>query len=150
MTRYVLDTNQIVAAGTGWLGASEPESDSDPGLDPVCERRLLMHVVKNATGLYCSEIMAEYVKKLIDRKHPLERISRFIQYLSGTFELVEIVTEQAPHPPRDPDDEVFVLCAIDGKAEFLISHDRALLDIAQHYPAFVICRAEHETQRLGI
>ena len=46
-----------------------------------------MHVVKNATGLYCSEIMAEYVKKLIDRKHPLERISRFIQYLSGTFEL---------------------------------------------------------------
>ena len=41
MTRYVLDTNQIVAAGTGWLGASEPDSDPSPGTDPVVRAALI-------------------------------------------------------------------------------------------------------------
>jgi predicted nucleic acid-binding protein len=144
MTRYVFDTNQIVAAGTGWLDQPPPTPD------PVCARRLLIHVAKTATGLYCGKMVGEYLEKLIDRKHPPERAARFIQYLLGAFERVEIVTQQARHPPSDPDDEIFVLCAIDGQAHYLISHDASLLDVAQHYQTFVICRAEQETSRLGI
>jgi predicted nucleic acid-binding protein len=144
MARYVLDTNQIVAAGTGWIDKSAEADDS------VCERRLLIHVVKNETGLYCGKIMGEYLEKLIDRKHPPDRAARLISYLMGLFERVDIVSAKAHHPPTDADDEIFLLCAIDGKADYLISHDKSLLGVAAHYPQFSICRAEVETGRLGI
>jgi len=144
MARYVLDTNQIIAAGTGWLDVGAPEPD------PVCARRLLVHVVKKETGLYCGKIIGEYLEKLIDRKHPPDRAMRLIQYMMGAFERVQIETAQAHHPPADPDDEIFLLCAMDGNADYLISHDAALLDVALHYPEFSICRAEVETGRLGI
>jgi predicted nucleic acid-binding protein len=144
MTRYVFDTNQIVAAGSGWLDRPPPVPD------PVCARRLLIHVAKNATGLYCGKMVGEYLEKLIDRKHPPDRALRFIQFLLGTFERVEVVTKQASHPPSDPDDEIFILCAVDGKAEYLISHDEALLNLAQHYSAFTICKADQEAARLEI
>jgi|SRR5438045_2390920 len=144
MARYVLDTNQIIAAGSGWLDIPIVVPD------PVCPRRLLIHVAKNETGLYCGTMMGEYLEKLLDRKHPPERAARLIQFLIGAFERVEIVSNAAPHPPADADDEIFVLCAIDGNADYLISHDNALLDLDEHYPGFVICRAEVETARLGI
>jgi predicted nucleic acid-binding protein len=68
----------------------------------------------------------------------------------GAFERVQIETAQAHYPPTDPDDEVFLLCAIDGQADYLISQDKSLLGVAAHYPKFSICRAEVETVRLGI
>ena len=144
MTRYVLDTNQIVSAGTGWL------DNPAPAPDPVCARRLLIHIARNETGLYCGKMVGEYLEKLIDRNHPPERASRLIQLLLGAFERVEIVTERAPHPPADADDEIFILCALDGNADYLISHDRALLEVGEHYPGFTICETEIETARLGI
>jgi len=144
MSRYVLDTNQIVSAGTGWLDYPPDEPD------PVHSRRLLIHVATNETGLYCGKIMGEYLEKLVDLGHPPDRASRLITLLMGAFERVEVVTANAPHPPADPDDEIFVLCAIDGDANYLISHDGALLNLRDHYPGFTICEAEIETDRLGI
>ena len=144
MARYVLDTNQIVSAGTGWLEHPPPTPD------PVHSRRLLIHVARNETGLYCGKIMGEYVEKLVDLGHPADRALRLIALLMGAFERVDIVTNNAPHPPRDPDDEIFVLCAIDGQAHYLVSEDNALLDLRERYPGFVICNAEAETARLAI
>jgi predicted nucleic acid-binding protein len=144
MARYVLDTNQIIAAGSGWLDIPVAAPD------PVCSRRLLIHIAKNETGLYSGKMMGEYLEKLLDRKHPPERAARLIQFLLGVFERVEIVTNTAPHPPADPDDEIFILCAIDGHAAYLISHDAALLELQEHYPDFVICRADVEAVRLRI
>jgi predicted nucleic acid-binding protein len=144
MTRYVLDTNQIISAGTGWL--DYPPANPDP----VHARRLLTHIANNETGLYCGKIIGEYLEKLVDRGHPPERASRLITLLMGAFARVEIVTAQAPHRPVDLDDEIFVLCAIDGDANYLISRDAALLDLHPHYPQFTICEAEIETARLGI
>lgn len=144
MARYVLDTNQIIAAGSGWLDQPPPTPD------PVHSRRLLIHVARNETGLYCGKIMGEYVEKLIDRGHLPDRASRLISLLMGAFERVEIVTNNAPHPPSDPDDEVFVLCAMDGQADYLVSEDNALLGLRSHYGQFVICDALSETARLAI
>lgn len=144
MARYVLDTNQIIAAGTGWLDRGTP----DP--DPVCARRLLIHIANTQTGLYCGKIFGEYLEKLLDRKHPPDRAMRLIQYMMGAFEQVHITSAAVHHPPTDPDDEIFLLCALDGKADFLISQDGALLDVAKHYSEFSICRVEDEVQRLGV
>jgi len=144
MTRYVLDTNQIIAAGTGWLKYGAPVPDN------VCSRRLLIHVARNETGLHCPAIMQEYVEKLVTLNHPAERIGEMVKYLLGAFEQVHVVTQNAPHPPSDPDDEIFLLCAMDGNADYLISDDAALLDVSAHYPSFVICQPHVETVRLGI
>lgn len=59
--RVVLDTNQIVGAGSRWLQASIPTPDPNP------HRRLLLCVAQRHTGLYCDPIIREYIEKLLDR-----------------------------------------------------------------------------------
>jgi predicted nucleic acid-binding protein len=144
MSRYVLDTNQIVAAGTKWVDGSMPQPDK------VAARRLIIHVAKSQTGLYCGKMAGEYLEKLIDLGHPPDRAGRFITLILGSFERVAIITSTAPHPPTDPDDEIFVICAIDGKADFLVSEDKAVLALQSNYSAFKICQALTHVAALGI
>lgn len=125
--RVVLDTNQVVAAGTSWLdrGRRSP--------DPNTSRRVLIRVAEAHTGLYCGKIVGEYLEKLVDLKHPRDRSLRLITYLMGAFEQVTIRTKSVPYPPSDPDDEVFLLCALDGNADLLVSEDEALLALKALY-----------------
>jgi uncharacterized protein len=125
--RVVLDTNQIISAGTKWLIGGAPNPDMN-----VC-RRILICVAYSHTGLYCGKIIGEYLEKLIDRGHPPERALKMITFIMGAFVRVEITMTNAPIPPSDPDDEIFVLCALDGDADFLVSEDKALLDLASSY-----------------
>ncbi len=124
--RFVLDTNQIVGAGSRWL-------DVEVIVDPNPHLRLLVHVATEQVGLYCDEIIDEYIEKLIERGSPEDRAKRLITYVRGTFEPVDIVTTQAPVPPADPDDEIFILCSLDGDADYLVTEDRDLLDIRASY-----------------
>lgn len=41
-------------------------------------------------------------------------------------------------PPVDPDDEIFLLCALDGDAGYLVSEDPHLRDLRMHYQRPVI------------
>src|SRR5581483_7725717 len=109
--RVVLDTNQIVGAGTGWLEHGAPSPDAN------MHRRVLICVAKSHTGLLCGKVIGEYLEKLIDLKHPVSRTLKMITYIMGAFSLVEITSSSAPFPPSDPDDEIFLLCAIDGNAD---------------------------------
>ena len=61
--RVVLDTNQIVGAGTGWLERGVPAPD------PNANRRVLICVAKSHTGLYCGKVIGEYLEKLMDLGH---------------------------------------------------------------------------------
>ena len=56
-----------------------------------------------------------------------------IAYLIGSFESVTIVSSAAPVPPSDSDDEIFLICAIDGGADYLVSEDRHLLNLRNNY-----------------
>jgi predicted nucleic acid-binding protein len=71
-------------------------------------------------------------------------------YLMGAFSQVHITTKSAPHPPSDGDDEIFVICALDGKADYLVSEDRALLAPKPHYSDFVIGRSAEVGAALSI
>lgn len=124
--RIVLDTNQIIEAGTKWVDPLEDVSASTA-------RQLLRTVAKHHTGLFCSKIMAEYVEKLLDRNNPPERVANLISILMGVFEEVKLVSTSCPKTPSDQDDIVFVLCSIDGNADMLVSSDRHLLDLKVHY-----------------
>ena len=63
--RVVLDTNQVVGAGTGWLDHGVPVPDKN------VYRRVLIRVAETHTGLYCGKVVGEYLEKLVDLRHPL-------------------------------------------------------------------------------
>ena len=141
--RVVLDTNQIVGAGTRWLDHGVPEPDVN------VHRRILIRVAEVHAGLYCGEIIGEYLAKLVDLNHPTERARKLVTYLMGAFDRVKVTTKAAPHPPSDPDDEIFLLCALDGRAAYLVTEDHSLLNLKSSYSAPVIGGSQELAETLG-
>ena len=141
--RVVLDTNQVVAAGTGWLDHGVPFPDRN-----TC-RRILVRVAESHTGLYSGKVVGEYLEKLVDLGHPRERVLKMMTYIMGAFTQVEIRSKTAPVRPSDPDDEAFLLCAIDGNADYLISEDHSLRNLKASYTKPVIGRCEELASVLG-
>jgi predicted nucleic acid-binding protein len=139
----VLDTNQIIGAGTRWLDHGIPVPDTN-----AC-RRILIRVAESHTGLYCGKVVGEYLEKLVDLRHPQERALKLITYLMGAFTQVTITTQCAPVQPSDLDDEVFLLCAIDGNADYLISEDHSLTNLKGNYVKPVIGKSEELARALG-
>jgi predicted nucleic acid-binding protein len=142
--RVVLDTNQIIGAGTGWLDHGVPSPD------PNIHRRILIRVAETHTGLYCGKIVGEYLEKLVDRGHPHERIRKMIAYIMGAFSQVKITTSSAPVAPSDLDDEIFILCALDGHADYLVSEDHSLTSLKPSYQKPVIDQAKGLATTFGI
>ena len=140
--RIVLDTNQIVGAGSRWLDESVANANE--------HRRLLVCVAERFSGLYCDCIIDEYLRKLLERRHPPERARKLITYIMGAFVRIETVSESAPVPPIDSDDEIFLICALDGDADWLVSEDTDLLDLKGSYPRPQIGRCGEIMNALGI
>ena len=132
--RVVLDTNEIIAAGSRWLDTGAPSSGRNEHL------RLLIIVATRHEGLYCDEILDEYARVLLERRHPPGRVRRLLAYIQGAFSSVEITSSAAPVPPSDPDDEIFLLCALDGDVDYLVSEDKHLLMLRSHYQRPLIAR----------
>ena len=142
--RIVLDTNQIVGAGSRWLDGSVANANVND------HRRLLVCVAEEHAGLYCDGIIDEYLEKLLERRHPLGRARKLITYIMGSFTRIEIVSESAPVPPIDPDDEIFLICALDGDADWLVSEDTDLLVLKASYARPQIGRCGEIMNALGI
>ena len=58
--RVVLDTNQIVGAGTRWLNHGVPSPDNNT------HRRILIRVANSHIGLYSGKIVGEYLETIND------------------------------------------------------------------------------------
>lgn len=120
MLRVVLDANQFVSA------LLKPGSNPDRIMGMVREERL--------TLLLSAEIRAEIQRVLtypkIAKRLPLSaaELSTFIDRLAmvaimtpGTLVVDAIVD--------DPSDNKFLACALEGKADYIISGDHHLLDL---------------------
>ena len=142
--RVVLDTNQIVGAGTRWLIGDVPNANWNH------HRRMFVHVAAKHVGLYCSEIIDEYIQKLTTKGHPPDRIEKLLAVLDGNFEEVGLTTTAPPVAPSDADDAVFILCSLDGKADYLVSEDKDLLGLDTAYPSFSIGRCAELMDVLGV
>ena len=142
--RVVLDTNEVVGAGTGWLDYGLPS----PGNN--IHRRVLIRVAETHTGLYSGKVVGEYLEKLVDLGHPRDRALKLMTYIMGAFSQVKITSKSAPVPPSDPDDEIFLLCAIDGNADYLVSEDHALTNLKSSYDKPVIAKCEELATTLGV
>ena len=142
VVRIVLDSNQIVGAGSRWLNESDANAND--------HRRLLVSVAQEHSGLYCDGIIDEYLEKLLERRHPPGRARKLITYIMGSFTRIAITSESVSVPPLDPDDEIFLICALDGDADWLVSEDKDLLDLKASYPRPVIGRCAEIIDSLGI
>ncbi|RII30790.1 MAG: hypothetical protein CXR30_02980 [Geobacter sp.] len=141
--RVVLDTNQIVGAGSRWI---------DPVLIVESNKaiKLIKAVAREHTGLYSGKIMGEYIEKLIDLGHPPKRVERYIGLLLGAFERVKVTSKECSPMPSDLDDVIFLLCAIDGSANLLVSDDKHLLALKSDYSNFKIMNQGEATVELSL
>jgi predicted nucleic acid-binding protein len=106
-------------------------------------------VAASHTGLFSGKIVAEYLEKLVDLRHPKERAVQLVSYIMGAFTQVTVSTDCAPFQPTDPDDEIFLLCAIDGNADFLVFNDHSLINLKSSYIKPVIGTNEDLAKLLG-
>jgi hypothetical protein len=132
-----------VGAGTAWLENGRPSPDAN------VHRRVLICVAETHTGLYCGKVVGEYLEKLIDRGHPPQRAAKFMTFLMGAFKPVSITTLSAPVPPSDADDEIFILCALDGNADYLVSNDKSLTNLSPRYARPIIGKSTDLSTALG-
>jgi predicted nucleic acid-binding protein len=143
--RIVLDTNVIVGAGSRWVMTDPPAP-----LPDHFESRIVHRVTTSHDGLLCEDILLEYAEKLEFCNHPPDRITRYLGHLVLTCEFVEIVQFYCEPRLADLDDTIFILCAINGKAHFLISEDHHLLDLRNAYDPPKIRTREEMRQPLAL
>lgn len=143
--RIVLDTNVVVGAGSRWVMEDPPLPQ--PGHLPS---QIVHCVASTHNGLWCDDILLEYAEKLEELKHPPARIMRYLGLLLLSFERVNILRFFCEPRPADLNDTIFILCALNGQAHFLISEDRHLLDLKDAYDPPKICSREDMRVPLGL
>ena len=123
-----MDTNIILAAQRSF----HPGSPNLEILDRWQRRELVF---------LCSlDILAEYAEKLLQHGFSAPEVEAFIHAIARHGELVAVTHFHFRHYPVDPDDVMFLLCAINGHASHLVSYDPHLLSLQPFYAAeLVIC-----------
>ncbi|MEA3285810.1 MAG: putative toxin-antitoxin system toxin component, PIN family [Candidatus Marinimicrobia bacterium] len=117
--RIVIDTNVVIS---GVLFGGNP-------------RKVLDYWKMNSYELICSpEIIDEYEDVLY---RMLNKVKNSNSELVEAFLSLLVKSATLIHPhhntklSRDPDDDVFVNCALSGRALYIVSGDRDLLDIEE-------------------
>lgn len=94
---------------------------------------LLRYIMDGQVDVVASkELVDEYEEIVLRLKQKYPSISTRIplQEILGRFEIIRVTTDI--HISRDPDDDKFISCAIDGKCLYIVSGDRDLLDIENY------------------
>ncbi len=118
MKRVVLDTNVTISAFF-WKGYPRVIYDL------VSKRKLVM--------LLSSDMEKEFIRVLGYPKFGLtsKEIPPFIRNLRSNAEFVEIKSKISLISD-DPTDNIFLECAIDGNADYIISGDKHILDLGKY------------------
>lgn len=119
--RAVLDTNVLLSA----------RRSSHPG-SPNAE---ILSRWRRREFVFCFSLdtLAEYTEKLLEHGIPEADTEAFIRLLARHGEAVPIIFFHFRHYPVDPDDVMFLLCAINGRASHLVSYDDHLLTLKHFY-----------------
>ncbi len=115
MLRIVLDTNILISAFF-WDG---------------CPRKVYNLAKDNKVTILCSrEIEIELIRVLSCQKFGLNA-SEIFPLIINLRTLIEVMSHISVIK-EDPTDNVFIECAIDGNANYIISGDHHLLDLKSH------------------
>ena len=122
MIRVVLDTN-IVISGSLWSGAPH---------------RVLDTITQDITRPVVTEIMLEELTEVLHREKFEGRLQivgktpdQIVNEYAASAEVVEAASLNKP-VASDPDDDMFLACAISGHAEMIVSGDPHLLDVKEY------------------
>jgi len=69
-------------------------------------------------------------RSVVDLDRLVEGLERFSERVAGTLTLTGIC--------RDPKDDPFLTCALEGRAHYLLTSDRDLLDLRQHLDVAIV------------
>jgi uncharacterized protein len=114
----VLDTNVIV----GHYLSRTSRSANGHVLRLWRDQRKLQLVVSD-------EVVAEYLEVLARLQVGTQRIQHFAERLRRRETVTHVRLGPRFTTSRDPDDNLFLATAVAGKAQYLISNDRDLLDL---------------------
>jgi putative PIN family toxin of toxin-antitoxin system len=136
MVRAVLDTDVFLR------GLLNPHSRCGTLLEEVAQRYTLV-----LSPALIQEILEVLQRPWLRRKYP--RLAGLdLSGLLALFEQAEVVeSDRVPKVCRDPDDDQILACAAHGQADFLVTEDHDLLDLAT-YRAIRICRPAEFLARL--
>ena len=132
--RIVIDTNVIASAV--FFGGKPYQ--------------LLHYIMEDRVDVVASkEIVDEYEEIVLRLKQKYPAISTKIplQELLAKFEIIRVSSDI--HVSRDPDDDKFISCAVDGKCLYIVSGDNDLLAIG-NYGDIEILTVVDFLNRLGI
>ncbi len=119
--RVVLDSSVVVAA----LATPNPASASRVVLEAVAAGVVELVITDELEAEYRRAVEYPQVRRQAAR---VDR-QRFVDAIVATAERVE-AGSAAGAVPADPGDDMVVAAALAGKAEFLVTLDRHLLDLA--------------------
>ena len=77
------------------------------------------------------ETVAEYLEILERVNIPQKRIDTFLERIEKRLTVTQVSLGKIPTESRDVDDNIVLATALVGKADFLITNDKDLLDIAE-------------------
>jgi uncharacterized protein len=116
LVRVVIDTNVLVSS---LIGHGKP-------------RRLVSRLLRDHSVVTSYELLAELGDVLPRTKFGLksEQISRFVSTYATSSEIV-ILKRRFDVLKEDPDDNAVLDAAVNGKADFVVSGDKHLLELKQ-------------------
>ena len=117
--RVVLDTNVV---------AGFHLSRSGRGADVTVFKHWL--VSHDLQLIVSAEVVAEYLEILDRLNVPKRRIGNLRRQIDEFSTVTHVTPGPRPKISRDVDDDAMIAAAIAGRAEFLVTNDRDLLDIA--------------------
>lgn len=119
MVRVVIDTNVFVS---GLLKSDNPPSNV---VDLFIEEKINL--------IISEEVFSEYIKVLLrpELKVKKDNIIRLISIFILKAEIIKVKTK-LDIIERDPSDNKFLECALDGKVDYIITGDKHLLELKKY------------------
>lgn len=95
--------------------------------------QLLRYIMEGQVGVVASKDIVDEYEEIVFRlkqKYPAINTRIPLQDLLVKFEIIRVTSDI--HVSRDPDDDKFISCAVDGKCLYIVSGDSDLLSIGSY------------------
>lgn len=127
--RAVLDTNVFVSAAL----SKSPTSPTREALERWKSGEFIL--------LICTPLAEEIAEKLQDHSVDEKKVIALVESLASLAEWVEVPPEKIEVLLSDPDDNVIVACAVEGKANYLVTYDPHFDSLNGEYRGMKILKA---------
>lgn len=133
MIRIVLDTNLFVSA------LLKPGSNPDIIVHAVRDEKVVLLMSESI----CHEISRVLTYPKIRSRLAVsdEDLKKFVQ-LFGTVAIITPGVLNLPQLDADPDDTKYLICAVEGRADYIVSGDHHLTDLVTYRAIRIVTPAD--------